>query len=68
LEFLNTHKDHIFKFLRYFVLLKEYPVVIRSSVFQMKTPFFTIKYKLYFNEDNILGLKMSMYDLPNLNK
>jgi len=35
LEFLNTLKKHIFKFLRFYVLLKE----IQTPVLQMRLPF-----------------------------
>jgi len=39
-------KDHILKFLRSAVLLKECPVEIQTSVFQMRTPlpFLTVNY------------------------
>jgi len=37
--------DHILKFLRFYILYKEYPVaIIQTSVFSNKKPPFTVKY------------------------
>jgi len=38
LEFLNILIDHTLKFLSFCTLLKDCPVELKSSVFQMRTP------------------------------
>jgi len=43
LEFLIILKDHIFKSMRYFLVFKECPVEIQTSVFQIKIPLFYCK-------------------------
>jgi len=37
-------KDHIFKFLRFLVLLNECPVEIQTSIFQMTASLFAVNY------------------------
>jgi len=43
-EFLKTLENHIFKYLRFFEPLKDDPLTIQSSVFLIRTPFFTFNY------------------------
>lgn len=56
-EFLIIHKDFIYEYMRFFVLLKDGPVVIDFSIFQIIgsaftycIPFFTFNYSvdIYF--------------------
>jgi len=57
LGFLNIHKNHIFKFSNFFVTLTDNPVAIQTTVFQMRTIFFTLNYLVDFFVEN--------YDVPN---
>jgi len=47
LVFLNTLKHHIFEYLRFFVSLKDDIVKIKTSVFQVGTPFLTFNYSTH---------------------
>jgi len=47
LEFLNILEGDILKLLLYFVLLKEYPIEIQTSAFQMTTTLFRLHILLF---------------------
>jgi len=61
LEFLSLPKDHILKFLIFFVLLKECSVAIQNSIFQMRTLLF---YKLEENYKD-MGDRTNCMNLNN---
>lgn len=52
-------KDHIFKCLRFFVLLKDCSYTHHTPVLQMRTPFFIINYLVdhFFENVNVLNSK-----------
>jgi len=59
LKLINTLKVHIVKSLKLFVLLKPHPVVIETSVFQIKPPLFNVNYLVTFS-NYFVGLKICM--------